>query len=213
MKNDTFFLITKQPVKNGMGFTIAEIKRDGVEAMLSSAMLDSYITMKVATDIADNANKFESEQAGILTGSIEKIEGDGMAKIKETISFVESLVPAQTAEVKKLLRSVEDNEEFLEEFMKSYEGSKKKFALSWEEEPSAKTRPYFSSLIYYRRILGQVNSSPMMSFQEKQQIKKELDKSLQYAAQLQSTEKFVAWASLQTKKLQETTDPEEAKES
>ena len=213
MKHDTFFLITKQPVKNGMGFTIAEIKRDGIETMIFSAMLDSYITMKVATEIADNANKFESEQAGILINSIDKIEGDGMEKIKETISFMESLAPSQTAEIKRLFLSIEDNEEFLEEFMKSYEGSKKKFALSWEEEPSAKTRPYFSGIIYYRRILEQVNSSPMMSFQEKQQIKKELDKSLQYAAQLQSTEKFVAWASLQTKKLQETTDPEEAKES
>ena len=118
-----------------MGFTIAEIKRDGIETMIFSAMLDSYITMKVATEIADNANKFESEQAGILINSIDKIEGDGMEKIKETISFMESLAPSQTAEIKRLFLSIEDNEEFLEEFMKSYEGSKKKFALSWEEEP------------------------------------------------------------------------------
>ena len=207
MNHDTFFLITKQPVKNGMGFTIAEVKRDGVETMLCSAMLDSYITMKVATEIADKTNKFESEQAGILINSIEKINGDGMAKIKLTISLIESLLPAQTAEVRKLFLVVDNNEEFLEEFMQSNTNNKKKYALPWEDEPSSKTRPFFAGIVYYKKIMDQINSNPMVSFKEKQHIKEELDKSLRYAAQLSATEKFVAWASLQNKKRQEAANP------
>ena len=188
-----------------MGFTVAEIPREGVETMISSAMLDSYIAMKVTTEIAEKLGQFESEQAGILTNSIEKIEGDGMTRIRETISLIESLLPSQTAEVRKLFLSIEDEKEFIELFMKSYGGSKKKFALSWEDEPSSKTRPLFAGIVYYRRVVENITENPMMSFQDKQKLKQEIDKSLRHAAQLSASEKFVAWASLQSKKRQEAT--------
>jgi len=211
MNNDTFFLITRQPVKNGMGFTISQIRQEEVKSMLRSAMLDSYITMRVAMDIVSNGNRFDNESVSILLDSVEKIEGDGIAKITKTIKFIESFLPLHTTEIEKFFKCMEDKEEFFKDFMKSYEKSKEKFVVSREYEPSSKVRPLFAGNLYYRNIIKNMNSNHILSYADKQRIKEELNKSLKYATQLSASEKFVAWASLQSKKRQEACSQEDSR--